>query len=107
MNYELPIPIAPHRQYPDDYECLCKFCKNPSKYTYIDMGSYVWYKCTLCEIRVWCYFDICSLYGDRIPVNVCFYCRIPYYEAGYNSSQIYKKIKDPNYEPPAYEYVLK
>lgn len=93
MDYSIPIPIRNHTKYNDDYECLCKDCKDPEKYVKNwDGYSYLWSGCKLCKKRVWYYPEACSLYGRRYFL-ICFNCRIPYYEKGMSSGEIHKIIK--------------
>lgn len=105
MNYEglekhnnLPVPIRIHRdelmKRRLDYECICKYCKDPNIYvSNWDGYSYVWDMCMLCDKRVWYYHQVCSLYGRRSPYIVCFYCRIPFYDMGLKNGHIYNIAK--------------
>ena len=49
--------------------------------------------CLLCDKKVWYYHQVCSLYGRRNPYLVCFYCRIPFYEKGIKTGEIYRLAK--------------
>ena len=92
MDNLLPIPIKSINN--KDYECICKYCSNPEKYiTDWDGYSYLWNMCLLCNKKVWYYHQICSLYGRRNPYLVCFNCRIPFYEKGIKTGEIYRLAK--------------
>jgi hypothetical protein len=104
MDYNIKIPI---KKKDNDYECICKYCINPTKYLshyieldknnnnidkntkYYDMYSYSFAYCKSCKKRIWHYYQICSLYSRR-DFLICFNCRIPYYEQGLTNGQIYK-----------------
>jgi hypothetical protein len=49
--------------------------------------------CLLCDKKVWYYHQVCSLYGRRNPYLVCFNCRIPFYEKGIKTGEIYRLAK--------------
>ena len=69
-------------------------CSNPKKYiTDCDGYSYLWTMCLLCDKKVWYYKQVCSLYGRRNPYLVCFNCRIPFYEKGIKTGEIYRLAK--------------
>ena len=92
----VPIKIMDEKCYGSNlnYECICKYCSNPNKYvSEINSYSYIWNKCILCNMQVWYWHQVCSLYGRRSPDLVCFYCRIPYYDNGFKNGEIYKIAK--------------
>jgi hypothetical protein len=89
---KLPKPI---KKYEDgDMRCFCKrCCKN---ITCDHLHCWVWSICDICKKKIWfnCHRKYgCTLYAWRLPALICFNCRIPYYEKGFSTGDIYKLKK--------------
>lgn len=74
----------------NEYKCICKKCNSLYQTDYLH--NYVYWKCNICNNKIWFNCIDCLLYSRRLPKIICFNCRLPYYEQHMSSGDIHRLL---------------